>query len=261
MQKGIWSGGINIMTQSIMNKRQQQFAVDMYNRQRSDALADWKTYTDYNSPSSQMERLKAAGLNPNLVYGNGADATANSPIRNTDAPTWKPEAPRVDSRYSSGLSDFQDVRIKEAQVQNLEAQNQDIRNSAALKAVQVANGLKEGAKRDTDLAWQEDFKQGMYAYLQQSIDTGKYKQAMLLQQFDQLVKTKETNIATAKAILVGILAKNAKTKLEGDYINELANSVDVKRQLDQLELKMRKVGGTFSDPFWQRQLVGIFAPE
>lgn len=43
-----------------------------YNKQRSDMLADRDYQNQYNSPVAQMERLKEAGLNPNLVYGNGA---------------------------------------------------------------------------------------------------------------------------------------------------------------------------------------------
>lgn len=43
-----------------------------YNKQRSDMLADRDYQNQYNSPVAQMQRLKEAGLNPNLVYGNGA---------------------------------------------------------------------------------------------------------------------------------------------------------------------------------------------
>ena len=32
----------------------------------------WRMQNAYNSPSQQMERLRAAGLNPNLVYGSGS---------------------------------------------------------------------------------------------------------------------------------------------------------------------------------------------
>lgn len=36
------------------------------------ALTSWTMANDYNHPVAQMERLKAAGLNPNLVYGSGS---------------------------------------------------------------------------------------------------------------------------------------------------------------------------------------------
>lgn len=36
------------------------------------AMTSWRLANDYNHPIQQMERLKAAGLNPNLVYGSGS---------------------------------------------------------------------------------------------------------------------------------------------------------------------------------------------
>ncbi|QCS36707.1 minor capsid protein [Capybara microvirus Cap3_SP_646] len=45
------------------------------------AMEAWNLMNDYNSPVKQMERLRAAGLNPNLVYGSGnvAGNTTSSP--------------------------------------------------------------------------------------------------------------------------------------------------------------------------------------
>ena len=45
------------------------------------AMLSWTLANDYNHPIQQMERLKAAGLNPNLVYGSGSVAgnTTSSP--------------------------------------------------------------------------------------------------------------------------------------------------------------------------------------
>ena len=63
----------------------------MYKRQRADNRQDattayqrsidmWNMNNAYNDPSAQMERLKQAGLNPNLVYGGGATTTASAPF-------------------------------------------------------------------------------------------------------------------------------------------------------------------------------------
>lgn len=42
----------------------------------------WRAENQYNSPKAQMERLQRAGLNPNLVYGNGgATASSSSPAQ------------------------------------------------------------------------------------------------------------------------------------------------------------------------------------
>ena len=32
----------------------------------------WRLQNDYNNPMAQMQRLREAGLNPNLVYGQGS---------------------------------------------------------------------------------------------------------------------------------------------------------------------------------------------
>lgn len=39
----------------------------------------WNMNNEYNSPQAQMERFKAAGLNPNLMYTQGTPGNSNSP--------------------------------------------------------------------------------------------------------------------------------------------------------------------------------------
>lgn len=55
----------------------------------------WNKQNEYNSPASQMERIKAAGLNPALMYSQGTTGQASAP---------QPAAiPNIDySRLSSG---------------------------------------------------------------------------------------------------------------------------------------------------------------
>lgn len=40
----------------------------------------WHMQNKYNSPEAQMERFKAAGLNPHLIYGSGTPGNASSPV-------------------------------------------------------------------------------------------------------------------------------------------------------------------------------------
>ncbi|WGL31303.1 DNA pilot protein [Dipodfec virus UOA04_Rod_880] len=45
-------------------------------------VAQWERNNEYNSPIRQMERIKSAGLNPNLVYGEGVSGNnSSSPVR------------------------------------------------------------------------------------------------------------------------------------------------------------------------------------
>lgn len=50
----------------------------------------WNLNNEYNTPSAQMARYEAAGLNPNLIYGNGSASAGNS-----SSPATGFEAPRL----------------------------------------------------------------------------------------------------------------------------------------------------------------------
>lgn len=95
------------------NKREAELAyqrqVDMFNKQN-----------EYNSPAEQMKRLRAAGLNENLVYGNGATNTTAVSTPKYDAPTQQYVSNVPD--LGSALSMYQDFRLKNAQINNVNAQ-------------------------------------------------------------------------------------------------------------------------------------------
>lgn len=93
---GVLGNIFNASSQNKQNQASQAFSREMYGKQRADALSDWNMQNAYNDPSAQMQRLSSAGLNPNLVYGNGADAQSSSSVRssNVESPTFK--APQVD---------------------------------------------------------------------------------------------------------------------------------------------------------------------
>ena len=52
-----------------------------YRKMRNDAILDRAHEEWYNSPEQQIKRLQEAGLNPNLVYGNGASAGVAGSVR------------------------------------------------------------------------------------------------------------------------------------------------------------------------------------
>lgn len=56
------------------NLMRQKHEERMAQEQRDYNLEMWKRQNEYNSPAAQIERLKAAGLNPHLLYGQGVRA-------------------------------------------------------------------------------------------------------------------------------------------------------------------------------------------
>lgn len=63
--------GLGIISSNIAANKQQKYA---------------KYWAAYNTPAEQMQRLKDAGLNPNLVYGNGQVANTSEGSTSFDTP-------------------------------------------------------------------------------------------------------------------------------------------------------------------------------
>lgn len=121
---------------------------------RRHQLKMWELNNAYNHPSEQMARLRKAGLNPNLMYGQGNVGNSASPPK-----TPNTEAPKVDALGAILAS--QDLRMKEAQTDNLREQNNLLVNSKVMQALDLAlrgNELKrdnittEGFQLMSDLA-------------------------------------------------------------------------------------------------------------
>lgn len=119
------------------------------------SLNMWNLQNEYNSPTQQMARIRAAGLNPNLVYGNGV--TGNSA---GSAPQYEPakfNAPTMQAYrgwnlgISDAISQFLAYRTAKAQVDNMEAQNSLIRQQTATEATKQANIAASTARSEFDL--------------------------------------------------------------------------------------------------------------
>jgi len=137
------SSGINYFSQRETNESNQEnvTAANAMNSSIAQENRDfqykmWQEQTAYNSPTAQMTRLQAAGLNPNLVYGQIAESKMSNPpstpIAHSEA--FQADAPKVDVRLGNPVAEY-------AQVKNLQAlnklQNINIQKSKA-EAVSAA---------------------------------------------------------------------------------------------------------------------------
>lgn len=213
-------------------------------KQYERSIAMWRLQNQYNDPSAQMERLKRAGLNPNLVYGQGTQVTAG-PVPNVEIETPQVNLPRA-------VSSHFDTRMRVAQTDNLAAQNKVLVNQADLiqaqaDSVRAGTPLKEfelGMKselRDTNLQYREEELRRM----RQGTDI-----ALREDQRRQLLTAQSLNEGIGRLILNS--AQVAKTdgeikNLEMQYQNMVRTGV-----LQQMEIELRKQGVTSQDELWQR---------
>lgn len=143
--------GMNAMQTQRQNKQSQRWAEKTYDKQREHALQDWHMINEYNSPQAQMKRMQEAGLNPALMYGKGASAGQASSVSSTDTQTPQFRVPET-GNFISSLASMYDFEIKQAQIDNLKAQNTNLAAEGLLKTAQA--GLA-----DFDLDFKKEFRQ------------------------------------------------------------------------------------------------------
>lgn len=136
------SGIANLVGQSQANKANIQAVRETNQANRELAEYNWQQQIDmwnrqneYNTPTAQMSRLRDAGLNPHLVYGNGV--TGNNAGSTPTPHLAQMEAPRQEAlRYgdafqglAEGMMNYyamknaqKDLEVKEANKEVLETQ-------------------------------------------------------------------------------------------------------------------------------------------
>lgn len=98
----------------------------------------WNLNNEYNSPKAQMERLREANLNPNLVYGNGS-ATHTATMASAPAVNYKDKG----NLLQNALLGYQMDNMR-ATNNNLEAQNQLLasqRDEVEARTLAVLTGI------------------------------------------------------------------------------------------------------------------------
>lgn len=148
--------GIGAISQSAQNKKSREWQEKMFDRERANSLADFAMQNEYNHPSSQMARLREAGLNPNLVYGNGTQQQA-AQIKAADAGQWNPQPIRFNP--GDAMAAYTDTQMRAAQVDNLRVQNTVMDAEKALKMAQVAQTVATTDKSQFELGVSKELRQ------------------------------------------------------------------------------------------------------
>lgn len=86
----------------------------------------WNMSNEYNNPLNQMARFKAAGLNPNLMYGQMANTS--SPIS-----MGTPSSPSPAQMQAPSLLESAQIGLVRAQKDNIEADTEEKRSGAGEK--------------------------------------------------------------------------------------------------------------------------------
>ena len=197
----------------------------------------WNMQNQYNHPSSQMARLRQAGLNPNMIYGTPQGAA----VGNADKIAPSKAAPyQIDNPIMPAIQ----AKNTEAQTDNLRVDNTVKANQATLLEAQGKGQLTKNLQDALQLSIDSRF--GMDAK-KLIVDTAaqELKQKQFGNTFTE--RTMEARIQNSIAQLEYTLQNTEKTKWDAVFSKERA-------------ILLRDYGFTVGDNIWAR-ILAKFEPE
>lgn len=145
-----------------MNAENNQTQIDLWNQQKEYDYKMWQENNAYNAPSAQVERLKAAGINPalalsNISTGESRSTAGGQSIPNTTAATFENPANEVNMKVQNLAligKQLSDISKQYEETRSLQMQNnwQNVEKSAAVASILKDNKLKDEAVENASLA-------------------------------------------------------------------------------------------------------------
>lgn len=251
----------NFLQQQQTNSKNQDFTVNMYNRQRADAIADRDFQNTYNSPVEQMKRLQAAGLNPALVYGNGVTAgTQSAPTRSSDPGSYRGQAPQFDSSgLMQAILGFYDVQLKQAQTNNLRAAVDVAKAEILQKTAQTAQ-TEQGTRFAAQL--QPVSLEAAKANVAKTVtDTQRsaVEAQVALDANERATAMQSINLQRGVEDILTARANRANTVAEHDNIIQTLQNLKSTNVLQQLDANLKRIGIQPGDPLWARAIGQVVA--
>jgi len=120
-----------IFAQWMQNRANRKMAEYTYSKD----LEMWERQNAYNSPEQQMQRFKDAGLNPNLIYGQGNAGNATT-LPKYQKPDISIKAPQAN--VMGNLNMYQDLKNKKASEDVLQEQARLLSEKALTESVNRA---------------------------------------------------------------------------------------------------------------------------
>lgn len=213
--------GGNIISTAMANSANE----DMQRRQNAWNLEQWNRNNAYNHPAAQMQRLKAAGLNPDLMYGQnagGAMGNSSSPAQGSNPIPKQPFQMQLDP-------------LMLAQIKNIEADTELKNADSTQKAAQTQSINYDNISKKAAAAYQEEWLEAWNNY-----DPKKKRQM-----FDNMLSTcyiQEENALES--------AKNGKFQNEEDYWNHMLQLYIIKGSIYGFDGLKIEDGGLSATPEW-----------
>lgn len=257
----------NARDQRRFNLNQNQMAIAhneaMARQQNNWNIEQWSRENAYNTPLAQRQRFAQAGLNPDLIYGQ-SNTSASSPTLTSGAPAQ----PASDASYNN-LPNWGNLVMSALQAKQMEAQTKNIeadtkqKESVTKKTDEETKGLSidnifkaqhhEQELKIGDTTFKLNLANENLTVKQ--AEKLKYEMENLAEATENLRKSRETmdaQIALYKQQIES-MKKDDKIKLRNQVMQEMRNSVEIKKLTAETELTQKQVDN-FLEEFINRQI-------
>lgn len=263
---GLYKDKKNRDWQERQNEKDYEQTLALYDKQRQDALSDWASQNAYNHPLEQMNRLRQAGLNPHLVYGKGADTTADA-IRSSGMSQVKrnPFQSSFDtgsiaslgSSVGQGFQTYFDVKAKQAQTDNVQQQTALMQEEALFKQASTAKTLTESAKTDFELKQAQELRDTTIenAKLQNEKLRADTQFSLDNNQRQELANSSNVQLTLEKIITEKIA--HAKDQQQIELLKEQLNATRQSQYIQMYEEELTRMGIHKSDPWYFRGMMNL----
>jgi hypothetical protein len=227
------SGLFGYLGQKSANKTNIQLAREA----REHDVNMWKMQNEYNTPAMQMQRLAEAGLNPHLMYGQGTTGNASSPQRSPVPEVQNELASLAQMSLAPIISMYQDWRVKNAQIDNLQANAEATRQNATLTAIkQITQDFMNKKLGEESYFWATDAANRSLR-LQGDTELTRFKAKTAQQMFSEALPAQIQQIMLRNNLLE---QQTRAYRLENEFNQEL-----------------KPYGIRSTDPLWMRLIMHV----
>lgn len=134
---GVLGAGIQAASAQGQQNRQYEMDQALMGQQFNQNVNMWNMQNKYNSPSAQMARMREGGLNPALMYGGkGGGMAGNASSAPSPITPQRTKAANYGNAAMAGMLAFQDIKLKQAQTDNVNSQTEKNQEQSQLIAQQ-----------------------------------------------------------------------------------------------------------------------------
>lgn len=238
------------------NRQSQKWSEEQYLKQRKDNIDFWNMQNAYNSPQAQMKRFEEAGLNKNLIYGQGSGGNAGS----ISSPQIKQAEFRPSTYEGIGqssanfINQMYDIEMKEAQIDNLRADNTVKLEESALKEAQRLSTVAGTERTKFDLDFEGEMRNYSAEARKERVRQTKAATNKILNDDDRAQALMGATLKESAERVLNSRAQRARTRQEIQKIKAQIKDIKQSAELKRLDIGLKQSGIMPSDPLYMRIL-------